>query len=299
MALAFFNHRRWCYPVTRRQGFTLVELLVVIAIIAILAGLLLAAVSGGKFQAKNTTCKNNLRQMGMAAQMYVDVYDAYPPSALWVVEGSQGVPGVQYEWDQVLEKNMVPERNVVPATYKSDPSVLYTRSRVHPSFKCPILAPFWPDDIRRNMFPDAARYGYNEYGVAGPAFGDFNLGLAMVWVGAEIGVQHGAQKESSVIAPSDMVVFGDPFARSLNPERETLQLIHNWQPSPNIPARGYAPEKGKAGSDSHRRKFNRVFCDGHVETENFKKPFIDSDTFLRRWNVDNQPHRDIWETSFQ
>jgi prepilin-type N-terminal cleavage/methylation domain-containing protein/prepilin-type processing-associated H-X9-DG protein len=55
-----------------RRAFTLVELLVVIAIIGILIGLLLPAVQAARESARKTQCKNNLRQVGLAMDQYVD-----------------------------------------------------------------------------------------------------------------------------------------------------------------------------------------------------------------------------------
>jgi prepilin-type N-terminal cleavage/methylation domain-containing protein len=62
-----------------RNAFTLIELLVVIAIIAILAALLFPVFAQAREQARQTVCSSNVRQIGMAVQMYLQDYDETLP----------------------------------------------------------------------------------------------------------------------------------------------------------------------------------------------------------------------------
>jgi prepilin-type N-terminal cleavage/methylation domain-containing protein/prepilin-type processing-associated H-X9-DG protein len=125
----------------KRKGFTLIELLVVVAIIAILAAMLLPALSKARERARQAVCINNLKQIALGFMMYLQDYDERFPRR---TEGCDPFTGATKYW----------------RTHILDYICAYTRGYTEKKkevFHCPSHRTFAFDNYNLS-------YGYNYYG---------------------------------------------------------------------------------------------------------------------------------------
>ena len=284
--------RRAAWPGVLR-GFTLVELIVVIAVVAILATLLLPALSSAKYYGKNTVCKNNLRQIVIAINGYVTDQQYFPAFAASTGNGHG-------DW----WKNIDLPLTYVNMQWLDDPPTSF--ERVGGVYRCPlnpgavVTVHFEPGAPRPagttadTTYPTWLSYGYNAWG---GGYGWDRLGLG--GYSKQFGPQFPTLErtpEAAVRSPSDLYAVGDNFVRSRDPAMDGAQsqsgmIAPSWKlggASSGTPV----PPKKQAGFRRHRGLANRACADGHVEPEDMRKPFAATDGQLMRWNVDNQPHRD-------
>jgi len=164
----------------RRNGFTLIELLVVIAIIAILIALLLPAVQQAREAARRSTCKNNLKQIGIAMHNYHDVHRTLPPGYLDDDPAANVTNHNLLGWgtfilpyiEQSALYNSISEVGGFDSNWTTISEMTTASATVPTPYSRVILNPYiCPSDPMGGINTDVGNYGKSNYtGVAGNTY---------------------------------------------------------------------------------------------------------------------------------
>lgn len=224
----------------REDGFTLVELLVTIAVIAVLAAMLLPALSRARMAASRTRCVSNLHQLGLAGQMY------------WEDNGNQTfryggalTNGGRLYWFGWMGSGAEGER-----LFNPEEGALHAYLKGRGVEVCPSLD--------RCVSPFKAKAGTPTY-----SYG-YNLYLSAAKADPPV-------KMSRVAKPSERIFLADaaqvntwqPPASKANPMLEEWYYVDSSTQQPN-------------GHFRHRERGNAVFCDGHVAPERMAPGSLDA-----------------------
>ncbi len=245
-----------------RRGFTLIELLVVIAIIAILAAILFPVFAQAREKARSISCLSNLKQLGLAAQMYTQDYDEQYGGGSTHLLGDPGNCFGHRWWLDML-----------------DPYIKNRQMKVCPSER--VYAGFWDytlGDVPGTQCGEGAYYASYSWNVVGcwfdganglnqlpgfTCFGDPNL---RYW-----GIRRGTSA-AAIVRPAELIMVMDT--------REGW--IETWADVMTDLARS---RDGLAYR--HNDGFNAAFADGHA------KYFRKRATKLKNWVIQELPAE--WE----
>jgi prepilin-type N-terminal cleavage/methylation domain-containing protein/prepilin-type processing-associated H-X9-DG protein len=275
--------RNWGF-LSRRFAFTLVELLVVIAVIAILAAMLLPALSRAKASALVVACMNNERQMGIALNMYVSDNHAYPYLLAFIGSADSDII---FHWEDAL--------HIYDPAY--NPLSWTNRACQCPAYRGAVTTE--PNDSLPGY---SGSYAYNGWGTQTPSSLSSltSLGLGDEDYGGPENPATGQQakvppvSESQVKAPSEMFAISDARIRITGVVHPNMQGEDFMVCEPINPlSSGIVSYSQTQAPPQHGQNFNVLFCDGHVKAIKTNDLFNPTNTAIY-WNNDHQPHPETW-----
>lgn len=242
-------------------AFTLVELLVTVAIIAILASLLLPALSSAKEKGRRASCMGNLRQIGVGLKMYADDCGRYPYFLIEPTSTELPVsidiplqPYTKNYWTNDLWK-CPSYRGLTRYKTNSDSHVVYLNDSWNGSYA------YNPAGTGQSLQSALGLGGYKNDGYDMPG-----------------------RAENEIRSPSQMLAFSDSLSGG--------SPVMTFTPEPV--AMSSFPGKGAAGfwflETSHAYSSNFLFTDAHVEFKRIYKVVSTNETARRQWNFDFEPH---------
>jgi len=230
-----------------REAFTLIELLVVIAIIAILAGMLLPALSKAKAKAGQAKCYNNIKQLELGIMMYLNESGGVFPTC-----ASANTYGFQKE-DWIYWRTVAPYNVQYPVT--QSPIVGHIGSVSSNLFRCPLDK----DDKERVLQANPANGGYF-YSYSMTSFG-LSGGQSPGITSIRDATKFYPFRQGAIRNPAKKIMFAEEQSSYVKDEasNRNLNVINDgrWVPSSD-------PNGGDILTSRHGQKANVGFADGHA-----------------------------------